>query len=172
MNRYIRHGIVPAEIVLPLVKEHYGNNLPKPVFHGHPVGVTSLRMKTFQHDGLVCRGCGLTASYFAVEDFHNARHPQPHLNLYGINADGAEVLFTHDHKLARGLGGADNLSNVQTMCFPCNNKKSRTENPQINKSLKPVSNPAPESEFYFGKPKPDLESGIAIQNNKASAKTE
>jgi len=133
MNRYIRHGICTTEEILPLVKEHYGKNLPKPIFHGHPVGVSSLRMKTFQHDGLVCRRCGLVAKFFAVEDFYNAKAPQPHLNLYGVNADGEEVLFTHDHILARALGGADNLSNVQTMCSPCNNKKAQGENPQNKK---------------------------------------
>jgi hypothetical protein len=173
MNRYLRHGTCSTEEVLPLIKAHYGTSLPRPVFHGHAVGVSSLRMKTFQHDGLVCRGCGLVASFFAVEDFHNAKVPQPHLNLYGINERGEEVLFTHDHKLARALGGADNLSNVQTMCSPCNNKKGRAENPQKKKkkalteaelAAKVARNLA--AEFQFEKSKPDLESctGILPQN--------
>ncbi len=162
MNRYVRHGICTTGEILPLVKEHFGTNLPRPVFHGFPVGVSSLRMKCFQHDGLKCRGCGLVASFFAVEDFHSAKVPQPHLNLYGIREDGEEVLFTHDHCLARALGGKDSLGNVQTMCSPCNNKKGRSENPQ-KKNKKPLT---PEQaaakvaknlarEFQFEIPKPD-----------------
>ena len=166
MNRYIRYGICTPGEVLPLVKEHYANpGKPRPIFHGFLVGVSSLRMKTFEHDGLVCRACGLEAIFFAVEDFHNAKVPQPHLNLYGRRDDGEDVLFTHDHKLARALGGADNLSNVQTMCSPCNNKKGRSENPQ-KKNKKPRT-PEQEAaraakklarEFQFEISKPDLES--------------
>jgi HNH endonuclease len=177
MNRYIRHGVCTPEEVLPLVKEHYGSSLPRPTFHGFKVGVSSLRMKTFQHDGLTCRGCGLVASFFAVEDFHTAwaasagaaKASQPHLNLYGINDKGEEVLFTHDHVLARALGGADNLNNVQTMCSPCNNKKGRAENPQkkLKKALTPEQVAAKAArklakEFQFQNFNPDSKSGIAI----------
>lgn len=177
MNRYIRHGTCTPEEVLPLVKEHYGTNLPRPMFLGYKVGVSSLRMKTFQHDGLTCRGCGLTASFFAIEDFHTgwaasagtAKASQPHLNLYGINDKGEEVLFTHDHILARSLGGSDTLDNAQTMCSPCNNKKGRAENPQ-KKLKKP---PTPEQvaakaarklarEFQFQNSKPDSKVDVAI----------
>lgn len=53
-----------------------------------------------------------------------------HLNLYGVRED-EDVLFTHDHKLARALGGADNLSNAQLMCSPCNGKKSKGETKEV-----------------------------------------
>lgn len=49
-----------------------------------------------------------------------------HLNLWGVK-DGEEVLFTHDHVLARGLGGKDNLDNTQTMCCYCNWEKGDLE---------------------------------------------
>ena len=134
MNRYIRRGICSVEEIFPLIEEHYGKNLPRPLIHGYPVGVSSLRMKTFQQMGLSCKRCGLEASFFAVEDFHKTVIPRPHLNLYGVNSRGEEVLFTHDHILARGLGGKDTIDNVQTMCSPCNNKKGQSENPQNHKN--------------------------------------
>lgn len=163
MNRYVRYGVCTLEQILPLVATHYGTpNLPKPVFHGHKVGVSSLRMKTFEHDGVVCRACGLEATFFAVEDFVGATTPQPHLNLYGVNDEDQEVLFTHDHRLARALGGANDLSNVQTMCSPCNNKKGRAENPQKKKKREAKLGENSESEFQFEKSKPDLESETAI----------
>jgi hypothetical protein len=43
------------------------------------------------------------------------------------------VLFTHDHTLARGLGGADAIENTTTMCSPCNQKKSRLEGALANR---------------------------------------
>jgi hypothetical protein len=54
------------------------------------------------------------------------------MNLYGMK-DGNEVLFTHDHILARGLGGADDLTNSQTMCSPCNGNKSKAEGKEANR---------------------------------------
>lgn len=97
------------------------------------VGVTSLRMRTFgrahQLGNLYCACCGCKPSFFAVETFARSKDQSiPHVNLYGVRDDGSEVLFTHDHILARSLGGKDDLSNSQVMCSPCNSRKGKEEN--------------------------------------------
>lgn len=94
-------------------------------YEGHMLKLLSVRLMTFAKHGICCAGCGLVGRYFAVE-----KHPASvsyHANLYAVNAHGKEVLMTHDHILARALGGADNLSNTQTMCSPCNAEKSILE---------------------------------------------
>lgn len=50
-----------------------------------------------------------------------------HFNLWAVDPDGTEVLMTHDHKLARALGGKNALENTQTMCSPCNGNKAVAE---------------------------------------------
>jgi hypothetical protein len=92
--------------------------------HGVPVRVASLRLLTFFKTGIKCHCCGVSATHFAIE-----RNPRPginnspfHLNLWG-DVDNGEVLFTHDHIIAKANGGEDNLSNTQTMCLPCNMEK-------------------------------------------------
>lgn len=49
-----------------------------------------------------------------------------HLNLYAADEDGAEVLMTHDHVVAKASGGTNTDDNTQTMCGPCNWAKGST----------------------------------------------
>lgn len=99
--------------------------------HGARVSTSGLRMTTFRNSGPdpACSCCGLKASYFAVER-HKGSSGGYHLNLWGVAIQGNEVLFTHDHTLARALGGANKLHNTSTMCSPCNTKKSVLEHKQ------------------------------------------
>lgn len=119
MQRYIRSSVVSIGEVLPLIgqstRAQVGYELVK---------VCSLRLKTFKANGTKCSCCGLEATHFAVE--RCAEQESYHLNLYGMK-DGQEVLFTHDHTLARSLGGRDHISNTTTMCSPCNFDKSIIE---------------------------------------------
>jgi hypothetical protein len=130
MAQYIRLATAPIDEVVTHILHHWTNNSAEtkrvPV-NGHPVGVVSLRLRTFgrmfKNTGKIhCVSCGLPAEFFAVEKFSRGVQPFAHANLYGTS-DGKDVLFTHDHILARSLGGADNLSNTQVMCSPCNAKK-------------------------------------------------
>src|ERR1035437_5984742 len=50
-----------------------------------------------------------------------------HLNMWGVDDQNEEVLFTHDHTHARGLGGRDILDNSETMCCFCNWEKGVQE---------------------------------------------
>ena len=141
MNNYIRHGISSLEDIVAAINA----NLQRPTgqkqrlnLHGFKVGVGSLRLltfaKTYNDSGSVCCvGCGLKASFFSTDSFQSkSSRPSAHLNLYGVDAGGNEVLFTHDHILARGLGGDDELHNTQVMCSPCNSKKAKHESKLAN----------------------------------------
>jgi hypothetical protein len=129
MTQYKRHAVVSIEEVARQVVNQWVN-LETGRFTlstGHRVGVVSLRMRTFgraaMHGNMNCVSCGCTPLFFAVETFARSKDQSiPHVNLYGMDGD-KEVLFTHDHILARSLGGADNLKNSQVMCSPCNSKK-------------------------------------------------
>ncbi|MNK79884.1 hypothetical protein D3C87_995650 [compost metagenome] len=118
---YDRAGIVPIDEVLPLIRD---NSIKSVVLHGHKVNVTSLRLRNFAKS-CTCIACGLEATHFAVED--NTGYAW-HLNLWADRGpDKKEMLFTHDHTLARALGGADDEANTTTMCAKCNHQKGRVE---------------------------------------------
>ncbi len=131
-QRYLRSEVIPISEIIPDVKVHWKEKrarIQRP--SGIWVGVSSLRMKTFARaasKGMKCVCCGLEGTFFAVEQ--SPGQMAWHLNLYGVRED-EDVLFTHDHKLARALGGADNLSNAQLMCSPCNGKKSKGETKEV-----------------------------------------
>lgn len=120
---YERHSVVELEPVFELVRQQRGrkHRMARTPVNGVPVYVTSLRLRTFAFKGIVCAGCGLVATHFAIERelSQAATGAGYHLNLYGVT-DGEEVLFTHDHIVPRSKGGADGPSNTQTMCGPCN----------------------------------------------------
>jgi hypothetical protein len=130
MGQYIRHARLLLDEVMPEIMANWDSprRTRLTVSTGHNVGITSLRLRTFCRmaytpKGIKCVSCGLVPNFFAVESFAGCQIDSPHVNLYGMK-DDKEVLFTHDHKLARALGGGDNLNNTQVMCAPCNSKKS------------------------------------------------
>ncbi len=135
MSQYIHHATVAIPRVMELIKKHSSVSGVKVDVHGFSVGVTSLRLRTFRHahkcGKMYCMGCNVQASFFSIDSFKNSAQNSYHLNLYAKGPDG-NILMTHDHRIARSLGGADNLSNTTMMCSPCNGKKSRTETSLIN----------------------------------------
>ncbi len=132
---YDRHSTVGMNPVLELIRAatRHASFQPgarfKEVLNGQSVKVSSLRLQTFATHGTVCHECGFPASFFAIERdlAQAARNGGYHLNLYGVNDEGLDVLFTHDHIIARALGGKDRISNTRTCCYPCNNKKAGLE---------------------------------------------
>lgn len=125
--QYERIGTLPIETVLPYIEKHF-NDYQKIRVHisDYYVNVSSLRLKSFFFHGTSCSCCENKASFFAVERNFGTDSPY-HLNLYGIDKDGTEILFTHDHILARSLGGTDTIDNTRTSCGPCNWKKGQLE---------------------------------------------
>ena len=126
MQFFYRHSITDITRVINAINKPGATKLK---VDGETVGVSSLRMRTFGKCGVFCSACNLQAKFFAVEQDRGARKAGTgyHLNLYGVDSEGNEVLFTHDHTIARSAGGADNLSNTTTMCYPCNQTKSIPE---------------------------------------------
>jgi hypothetical protein len=96
------------------------------------VRVTSLRLRTFARKGIKCACCGLEGKYFAIERSPNSTGPY-HLNLWALDKKGREIIMTHDHIVARALGGGNTLSECQTMCGPCNWKKGQKEGEEVRR---------------------------------------
>lgn len=134
VQQYERLKLAPIELVIQAVNaslNSYGKE--KAEIDGVVVKVTSKRMRTFAVHGTKCSCCGLQATHFAFERplSSKIKNEAWHLNLYGVDGDGDEVLFTHDHTLARALGGEDSLKNTTTMCSPCNFQKSLKETEEV-----------------------------------------
>jgi len=89
---------------------------------GYKVKISSSRYNVFKTSGLVCKECGLVSKFFAIEKDDTSINY--HLNLYGTNEKGVEILFTKDHIVPKSKGGKNDISNYQTMCSACNLKKS------------------------------------------------
>lgn len=122
-RRYERLGVLPLEEVVPRI----GFNAPVYRFSNrYNVSMASLRLRCLKVRGLNCEQCGLQAQYFAVERHsHKAnRYPAPHLNLYGLDQQGREVMLTRDHYVPLAKGGHNGVSNARVLCERCNRKKS------------------------------------------------
>lgn len=86
------------------------------------VSIQTMPLRTFFTYGFDCIACGVKGSYFSLEATLD-RPSKPSLTLYTTN----HVMMTCDHKIARALGGANRLENLQPMCFTCNNFKAQIE---------------------------------------------
>ena len=95
-------------------------------FNGHIIKANSQRYQTFFKSGCNCVQCGINGKFFAMERTLNTNE-QYHLNLNAITKDGEEVLMTKDHIVPKSKGGKNSISNYQTMCTKCNNKKGNRE---------------------------------------------
>lgn len=99
--------------------------------NGYLVKPQSLRYKTFANN-LTCVSCRLKGCFLALEksltDFGGNEQLKEgrgfHLNLYSLDENGCEVLMTKDHIFPKSKGGSDDVSNLQTMCVKCNEKKA------------------------------------------------
>lgn len=118
---YERLTALPLDAII----DRIGMSPDRPIIEvmGHELKAYSLRLRTFASKGTACTGCDMQAEFFAVERHKNGNTEKYHLNLYGRNTKGQEVLFTHDHVIALAKGGANDLSNTQTMCIVCNARK-------------------------------------------------
>jgi hypothetical protein len=133
---------VAADPVIEVVRARMNDPLApnKAIFLDQIIRIGALRLQTFASHPLCCSEvtCGLVGAYFAVErsaqppHANGQNHHAYHLNLYGMDAKGKEVMLTHDHTLARGLGGADDLSNTMVMCLACNARKAKLESRACN----------------------------------------
>jgi len=119
---YIRKEIYSIEEILS--KTILDNTNSKSVFvnfDGDMISMISDRYRTFVISGIKCVCCGLEAKYFAKEK--NPTSSRFHFNLYGIDDENKEIMFTKDHIIPKSKGGINELTNYQTMCSKCNSKK-------------------------------------------------
>jgi len=89
-------------------------------FHGHMMHMRSTRMLSFRLNGIACIKCGARGAFFAKERYDQ---DPPHLNLYGFDKHGRQLLLTRDHIKPKAKGGTNHLYNSQTMCLKCNSRK-------------------------------------------------
>lgn len=122
-NQYIRKEIYSIDEVLSKVElEHTKKDTI--LFGDDLIKMGSDRYKLFKYKGVTCVTCGLVAKFFAKERFRkNSKIISYHMNLYGIDESGNDILFTKDHIHPKKLGGVNHISNYQTMCTICNNEK-------------------------------------------------
>ena len=118
----IRNNTYEVDHILSLI-----GSADKVSLDGDRVGIRSLRLLNFKVHGITCVTCGLKGKFFATEKSHK-RDGSYHLNLYGIRDDGTEVLMTQDHIVPLSLNGENVLTNLQPMCYPCNNRKGNGRN--------------------------------------------
>ncbi len=90
---------------------------------GHDVKMWSQRYYTFKNNGIVCVGCGLKGEHFRLERHALGGRESFHFNLYANNGNGNEILMTKDHIVPKSKGGKNHITNLQTMCTNCNNRK-------------------------------------------------
>ena len=74
------------------------------IINGVNVKLSSQRYPVFQKS-LKCSKCGIEGKYFAIEKTHGDLIDNYHLNLYGSNENGEEILMTKDHLIPKSKGG-------------------------------------------------------------------
>ncbi len=88
---------------------------------GYHIPYVDYRATVFKTLGTKCVKCGLEGEYFAIDKHKDGDF---HLDLFGIDSNGDEVLMTVDHILPKSKGGPHHIDNFQPMCMPCNMKKA------------------------------------------------
>lgn len=151
--KFKRAGKMSIEEGMELIRAHMqkskSQQKKRVMVLGHEVALNSLRLYTFATTPACCANpeCGMRATHFAVEI--QTKDGQPvnshyQLNMYGEDQYGHRILMTHDHTLARCLGGVDGLSNTSTMCKNCNQRKSIFESQEVERRrAAEAGNPVP-----------------------------
>lgn len=119
----IRLATIPKEKIEECLKTLVaGKPLGEVRYLGFRMSIDTDRYEVLYTKGCKCAMCGLEASFAAIEKIGSKR-AKPHLNVYGINEQGKEVIFTKDHIFPRSMGGFDIMYNYQVLCSTCNSKK-------------------------------------------------
>jgi 5-methylcytosine-specific restriction endonuclease McrA len=109
---YERHSILSIESVLSLIPDYQillTDNLD--------ISIRSRRLRVYAEKGVICVTCGIVGTHFAIE--RHRGHRRWHINLYCDNGR----MMTVDHIVPKSRGGKNHMTNLQPMCFNCNNRK-------------------------------------------------
>lgn len=109
------------EEVLSLVPEQTYVDDYYSIIDGQRFKRISQRLVLFKTKGCKCVKCGLEGTVFYLEKHPKDKHY--HMNLYGYDINGNEVLMTKDHIIPKSKGGLNHMKNYQPMCIKCNEKK-------------------------------------------------
>ena len=124
-GRFYRGATLSIAEGLSLVEVGEDEKIKKEV-DGDLTYVNLLGMQLFKEKGCKCVSCNTTGTFFRKEKTSGPKKmifSNWHLNLYGVDYMGREVLMTKDHTLAKSKGGEDSLENFETMCQNCNQRK-------------------------------------------------
>lgn len=77
------------------------------------------RLKVFHQKGTKCIHCNRQATVIAKGKGRGSFH----WDLYCKEPNGKYIPLTVDHILPKGLGGTNDINNLQPLCYPCNRKK-------------------------------------------------
>jgi hypothetical protein len=135
-DRKEKHYTIDEVLSQTVFVKNYKKNPCKVNFDGEWINMGSHRYQCFVLYGTTCVDCGLEAQYFIME--RQGHFGQFHFNLYGLDDQGNEILFTKDHVVPRSRGGKDELKNYQPMCTICNNKKGSELIYPVNRWLIPA----------------------------------
>lgn len=125
-NSYERLQILSIEEVFEAIK-----NRTVFTFNDRECSPNGVRVRTYYEHGIACvwEGCKCVGKFFAVERQVDRKTALPrtqsyHLNFYGFNEEGAEVMMTSDHKIPKSREGKKSgIENRQPMCGPHNASK-------------------------------------------------
>lgn len=109
-----------VEEILPLVE--FRNNAPRKELDGDLINFATLRLQCFATHGIVCARCGILGELFFKEKLRRS-DKFFHLGFYALDGYKKEIMITIDHVIPKSRGGKNRLSNLQTLCFPCNQDK-------------------------------------------------
>jgi len=91
----------------------------------HTVHIKTLHNTVYINKNIVCVSCGMIGKYFKLKKRDNKTSFI--FQLCGEKEIGNQVkqiIFTLDHLIPVSRGGTNSISNLQPMCYSCNNKKN------------------------------------------------
>ena len=116
-----RNKVLIENLPLSIIQDTYNSQSQKIKIAQYNVKTKSDRYLNFIKNGFKCAKCGIEGKYVNLET--NSRLGN-HLNVYGIDKEGKEVLLTKDHIYPKSKGGLDNIKNYQVLCEKCNENKA------------------------------------------------